>query len=139
MDGNNYVFTNYFDVGTFNTGDSIQMNTSYGERVFDNGSTSHQNVNSKYDLYKVVNGTVTPLMTWNNIASKNYILTETALLRVKVTTTVSLDTLDTFKPNSIVTLAWKVGLDAVVPDKGQLITTVGYDGIASSFGNGKYI
>lgn len=139
VDSNNYVFTNYFDVGTFNTGDSIQMSTSYGERVFDNGSTSHQNVDSKYDLYKVVNGTVTPLMTWNNIASKNYILTETALLRVKVTTTVSLGTLETFKPNSIVTLSWKVGLDAVVPDKGQLITTVGYDGIASSFGNGNYM
>lgn len=136
---NNFVFTNYFDIGTFNTRDSIQMSTSYGERVFDNGSTSHQNVNSKYDLYKVVNGTVTPLMTWNNIASKNYILTETALLRVKVTTTVILGTLETFKPNSIVTLAWKVGLDAVVPDKGQLITTVGYDGIASSFGNGNYM
>lgn len=133
VDGNNYVFTNYFDVGTFNTGDSIQMNTSYGERVFDNGSTSHQNADSKYDLYKVVNGTVTTLMTWNNIASKNYILTETALLRVKVTTTVALGSLNTFKPNSIVTLSWKVGLDAVVPDKGQLITTVGYDGIASSY------
>lgn len=137
--GNNYVFTNYFDVGTFNTGDSIQMNTSYGERIFDNGSTSHQNANSKYDLYKVVNGTVTTLMTWNNIASKNYILTETALLRVKVTTTVALGSLETFKPNSIVTLSWKVGLDAVVPDKGQLITTVGYDGIASSYGNGNYM
>lgn len=139
VDGNNYVFTNYFDVGTFNTGDSIQMNTSYGERVFDNGSTSHQNADSKYDLYKVVNGTVTTLMTWNNIASKNYILTETALLRVKVTTTVALGSLNTFKPNSIVTLSWKVGLDAVVPDKGQLITTVGYDGIASSYGNGNYM
>lgn len=139
VDGNNYVFTNYFNVGTFNTGDSIQMNTSYGERVFDNGSTSHQNADSKYDLYKVVNGTVTTLMTWNNIASKNYILTETALLRVKVTTTVALGSLNTFKPNSIVTLSWKVGLDAVVPDKGQLITTVGYDGIASSYGNGNYM
>lgn len=139
MYGNNYVFTNYFDVGTFNTGDSIQMNTSYGERIFDNGSTSHQNANSKYDLYKVVNGTVTTLMTWNNIASKNYIMTETALLRVKVTTTVALGSLNTFKPNSIVTLSWKVGLDAVVPDKGQLITTVGYDGIASSYGNGNYM
>lgn len=139
VDDNNYVFTNYFDVGTFNTGDSIQMNTSYGERVFDNGSTSHQNTDSKYDLYKVVNGTVTTLMTWNNIASKNYILTETALLRVKVTTTVALGSLNTFKPNSIVTLSWKVGLDAVVPDKGQLITTVGYDGIASSYGNGNYM
>lgn len=139
VDGNNYVFTNYFDVGTFNTGDFIQMNTSYGERIFDNGSTSHQNADSKYDLYKVVNGTVTPLMTWNNIASKNYILTETALLRVKVTTTVALGSLNTFKPNSIVTLSWRVGLDAVVPDRGQLITTIGYDGIASSFGNGNYM
>lgn len=33
---------------------------------------------------------------------------------------------------------WKVGLNAVVGNKGQLITTVGYDGISGSFGNGNY-
>jgi len=52
----------------------------------------------------VVDGNVTSIMSWSNVATKNYLLTETALLRVRVTTTINTNTLETFTPNSYVAL-----------------------------------
>ena len=135
---NNFTITEYFDIGTFDKGDNIQMDTNYSQRILSNGN-SKQQFSCQYDLYKVVDGNVTSIMSWSNVATKNYLLTETALLRVRVTTTINTNTLETFTPNSYVALNIQVGLNVTVPDKGQLITTVGYDGIAASFGNGNYM
>ena len=136
MDGT-FTITEYFDIGTFDSGDNIQMSTTETQRILE--GNHRQTFNCTYDLYKVVDGKVTSLKSWSNIATQNYTLTETALLRVKTTTTINTNVLETFTPNSIIALYFNVGLTAIVPDKGQLITTVGYDGIASSFGNGNYM
>lgn len=134
------TFDNYFDIGTFNTGDTIQMTSTPIRQVNDDGTTTNVG-QTEYVLYKFVNGgAAQQVMAWKGSTTKQYTLTENAQLRVKATsTTINLSMLGTYTPNSRVTLQFLIGFTAVVPDKGQLITTVGYDGMAASFGNGNYM
>lgn len=65
-----FTITKYFDIGTFDSGDNIQMSTTETQRILE--GNHRQTFNCTYDLYKVVDGKVTSLKSWSNIATQNY-------------------------------------------------------------------
>ena len=134
----NLPVTEYFDVGDFVKNDSIQFNLRYCHRLNEYGNEVSQ-FSCKFDIYSISGtGTMTLLKTANSGDIFTLTLTDDGTIRVKVSVTIKLPTLETFTPNSFATLTYKLGLDTVIGNKGKLITTVGYDGISGSLGNGNY-
>lgn len=134
----NLPVTEYFDVGDFIENDSIEFHLKHCYRLNENGNTVTQ-FSCKFDIYSISEtGTMTLLKTANSGDYFTLTLTDDGTIRVKVSVTIKLPTLETFTPNSFATLTYKLGLDTVIGNKGKLITTVGYDGISGSLGNGNY-
>ena len=134
----NLPVTEYFDVGDFVKNDSIQFALRYCHRLNENGNEVSQ-FSCKFDIYSISGtGTMTLLKTANSGDYFTLTLTDDGTIRVKVSVTIKLPTLETFTPNSFATLTYKLGLNTVIGNKGKLITTVGYDGISGSLGNGNY-
>lgn len=134
----NLPVTQYFDVGDFIENDSIEFHLKHCYRLNENGNTVTQ-FSCKFDIYSISEtGTMTLLKTANSGDDFTLTLTDDGTIRVKVSVTIKLPTLETFTPNSFATLTYKLGLDTVIGNKGKLITTVGYDGISGSLGNGNY-
>lgn len=134
----NLPVTEYFDVGDFIENDSIEFHLKHCYRLNENGNTVAQ-FSCKFDIYSISEtGTVTLLKTANSGDYFTLTLTDDGTIRVKVSVAIKFPTLETFTPNSFATLTYKLGLDTVIGNKGKLITTVGYDGISGSLGNGNY-
>lgn len=134
----NLPVTEYFDVGDFIKNDSIQFNLRYCHRLNEYGNEVSQ-FSCKFDIYSISEaGTMTLLKTANSGDYFTLTLTDDGTIRVKVSVTIILPTVETFTPNSFATLTYKLGLITVIGNKGKLITTVGYDGISGSLGNGNY-
>lgn len=130
--------TEYFDVGDFIENDSIEFHLKHCYRLNENGNTVAQ-FSCKFDIYSISEtGTMTLLKTANSGDYFTLTLTDDGTIRVKVSVAIKFPTLETFTPNSFATLTYKLGLDTVIGNKGKLITTVGYDGISGSLGNGNY-
>lgn len=138
MDTTGLPVTEYFDVGDFVKNDSIQFALRHCHRLNEYGNEVTQ-FSCKFDIYSISGtGTMTLLKTANSGDNFTLTLTDNGTIRVKVSVTIKLPTLETFTPNSFATLTYKLGLDTVIGNKGKLITTVGYDGISGSLGNGNY-
>lgn len=134
----NLPVTEYFDVGDFIENDSIEFHLKHCYRLNENGNTVAQ-FSCKFDIYSISEtGTMTLLKTANSGDYFTLTLTDDGTIRVKVSVAIKFSTLETFTPNSFATLTYKLGLDTVIGNKGKLITTVGYDGISGSLGNGNY-
>lgn len=134
----NLPVTEYFDVGDFIENDSIEFHLKHCYRLNENGNTVAQ-FSCKFDIYSISEtGTMTLLKTANSGDYFTLTLTDDGTIRVKVSVAIKFPTLETFTPNSFATLTYKLGLDTVIGNKGKLITTVGYDGISGSLGNGNY-
>lgn len=134
----NLPVTEYFDVGDFIENDSIEFHLKHCYRLNENGNTVAQ-FSCKFDIYSISEtGTMTLLKTANSGDYFTLTLTDDGTIRVKVSVAIIFPTLETFTPNSFATLTYKLGLDTVIGNKGKLITTVGYDGISGSLGNGNY-
>lgn len=134
----NSPVTEYFDVGDFIENDSIEFHLKHCYRLNENGNTVAQ-FSCKFDIYSISEtGTMTLLKTANSGDYFTLTLTDDGTIRVKVSVAIKFPTLETFTPNSFATLTYKLGLDTVIGNKGKLITTVGYDGISGSLGNGNY-
>lgn len=134
----NLPVTEYFDVGDFIENDSIEFHLKHCYRLNENGNEVSQ-FSCKFDIYSISEaGTMTLLKTANSGDYFTLTLTDDGTIRVKVSVTIILPTVETFTPNSFATLTYKLGLITVIGNKGKLITTVGYDGISGSLGNGNY-
>lgn len=135
----NLKVTEYFDVGDFVKNDSIEFQLNHCHRLNEYGNEVSQ-FSCKFDIYSISDtGTMTLLKTANSGDYFTLTLTDDGTIRVKVSVTIILPTLENFTPNSFAALTYKLGFNAIIGDKGKLITTVGYDGISGSLGNGKCI
>lgn len=135
---NKLTVIEYFDVGSFNKNDSIIFDTDYSHRLNSNGNEV-ASIPCTYEIYSISStGNMSLLKTLSNQDKYTLSLTSNATIRVKTTTTITLNMYEMFTPNSFATLTYKIGFNVVVGNKGKLITTVGYDGINGSFGNGNY-
>nr|DAU48817.1 MAG TPA: tail protein [Caudoviricetes sp.] len=135
---NKLTVIEYFDVGSFNKNDSIIFDTDYSHRLNSNGNEV-ASIPCTYEIYSISStGNMSLLKTLSNQDKYTLSLTSNATIRVKTTTTITLDMYEMFTPNSFAILTYKIGFNVVVGNKEKLITTVGYDGINGSFGNGNY-